>query len=149
MLEPWVARSVLLSSCSSQFIHTEMWDFPVGQPPPPTLVLQMPTCHDSSTPWLPILAPPISLAECFFFHSLVVGLPCNLIFWHFWLFIFILNLFLSFFWLCEVEHYIYLHLHLCQKSPGQGSFFVHSLQLLFNGPDTPAKIGGGSLRKNQ
>ena len=32
------------------------------------------------------LRPPTSLDECFFFNSLVVGLPCSLIFWQFWLF---------------------------------------------------------------
>ena len=35
---------------------------------------------------LPISAPPTSLDECFFFNSLVVGLPYSLIFWQFWLF---------------------------------------------------------------
>ena len=28
----------------------------------------------------------VGLVDCFF-NSLVVGVPCNLIFWHFWLFI--------------------------------------------------------------
>ena len=36
--------------------------------------------------WLPISAPPIGLDECFFFISLVVGLPCSSIFCQFWLF---------------------------------------------------------------
>ena len=35
---------------------------------------------------LPVSAPPTSLDECFFFNSLVVRLPCSLIFWQFWLF---------------------------------------------------------------
>ena len=35
-------------------------------------------------PWAPLLL--TSLDECFFFNSLVVGLPCSSIFWHFWLF---------------------------------------------------------------
>ena len=37
----------------------------------------------SSPPWLPISAPPTDLDECFFFISLVVGLPCRSIFCQF------------------------------------------------------------------
>ena len=33
-LEPWVVWSVSLPSCFSQFIHMQMWDRPVLQPPP-------------------------------------------------------------------------------------------------------------------
>ena len=40
----------------------------------------------SSLLWLPVFAPPSSLNECFFFNSLVVGLPYSSIFWQFWLF---------------------------------------------------------------
>ena len=50
------------------------------------LVHQLPPCSMSLPPQLPISAPPMSLDECFFFNSLVVGLPCSLIFWKFWLF---------------------------------------------------------------
>ena len=39
MLEPWVAQSVLLPSFSSQFIHMQMWELPVLQPP------SSPPCH--------------------------------------------------------------------------------------------------------
>ena len=42
-----------------------------------------------------VSTPPTGLNGCFFFNSLVVGLPYSSIFWHFWLFLF-LNL-LSFF----------------------------------------------------
>ena len=35
---------------------------------------------------LHVTAPPTSLDQCFFFNSLVVGLPHSLIFWQFWLF---------------------------------------------------------------
>ena len=35
---------------------------------------------------LPITTPPTDLDECFFFNSLVVGLPYSLIFWQFMLF---------------------------------------------------------------
>ena len=64
---------------------------------------------------LPVSAPPTGLDECFFFISLVVGLPYNLIFYQFWLF-FVLKLLLSFFWLCEEAQCVYLHLHLGRKS---------------------------------
>ena len=76
-LEPWITWSVLLPSCSSQFIHTQMWD---------RLVLQPPPCRASSPPQLPISTPPTSLDECFFFNSLVVRFPYSSIFWQFWLF---------------------------------------------------------------
>ena len=36
--------------------------------------------------WLLVCAPPAGLDECFFFNSLVVGLPYRSIFWQFWLF---------------------------------------------------------------
>ena len=84
-LEPLVACSVLLLSCSSQFIRTQMWN---------CLVLQLPPFPESSPPRLPISTPPVSLEECFFFNSLVVGLPYNSIFWQF-------SLLLSSFWLCK------------------------------------------------
>ena len=75
ILEPWVASSVSLPSCSSQFIHTQMWDHPLCQLLP---------CHESSLPQLPISALLTSLDECFFFNSLIVGLAYS--FWQFWLF---------------------------------------------------------------
>ena len=101
-LEAWVVQSVSLPSCSSQFICTKMWDCPV---------LQLPPCHESSLFRLPVSPPPTGLGECFFFISLVVGLPYSLIFWQFWLFLF-LNLLLSFFWLCEEAKCDHLRLYL-------------------------------------
>ena len=76
-LEPSVAQSALLPSCSSQFICKQMED---------CLVCQLPPCHESSPPWLPVSSPPSSLYECFFFNFLVVGLPYSSIFWQFWSF---------------------------------------------------------------
>ena len=76
-LEPWVAWSVSLPSCSSPFIRTQMWAHPLHQQPP---------CHESSLLWLPVSTPPTSLHECFFFISLVVRLLYSLIFCQFWLF---------------------------------------------------------------
>ena len=64
---------------------------------------------------LPISAPPTSLDECFFFNSLVVGLPYSLIFCQFLLF-FVFKLLLSFIQLCEEAQCVYLHLHLGQKT---------------------------------
>ena len=71
------------------------------------LVCQLPHCHESSSPWLPISAPPTSLYECFFFNSLVFGLPSILIFLQFWLFLF-LNWLLAFFWLFEEVNEVFL-----------------------------------------
>ena len=65
-------------------------------------------CHESH---LPISAPPTSMDECFFFISLVVRLPCGLIFCQFWLF-FDFKLWVSFFLLCEEAQCVYLRLHL-------------------------------------
>ena len=65
--------------------------------------------------------PPTGLGECFFFISLVVGLPYSSIFCQFWLF-FVFKLLLSFFWLCEEAQYVYQRLHLSQKS-GKGLCF--------------------------
>ena len=64
----------------------------------------------SCPPRLPISAPPTGLDECFFFISLVVGLPCGSIFCQFWLFFYFKLL--SFFWLCEEVQCVYLCLHL-------------------------------------
>ena len=79
-LEPWVSQSALLRSCSSWFISTQMWDCSVFERLP---------WHASSPPGLPISVPPTNLDECFFFYSLVVGIPYSLSFWHFWLILFL------------------------------------------------------------
>ena len=41
----------------------------------PALVLQPPPCHKSSASMLPVSTPPTGVDECFFFNSLVVGIP--------------------------------------------------------------------------
>ena len=46
-------------------------------------------CCKSSPPWLSVSAPPTGLDECFFFISLVVGLPFGSVFCQFWLFLFL------------------------------------------------------------
>ena len=69
--EPWVWRSVSLPSCSSQFIHMQMWDCLVFQPPPQLSVTL-------AAALLLVLSSPVAclrpscLNACFFFHSLVV-----------------------------------------------------------------------------
>ena len=68
---------------------------------------------ESCLPWLPISTPPTGLDECFFFISLVVGLPYSSIFCQFWLF-FVFKFLLSF-WLCEEAQCVYLCLHLGWK----------------------------------
>ena len=57
--------------------------------PPPHWVRQPPPCSESSLPWLPPSAPPTGLDECFFFISLVVGLPYSSIFCQFSCFLFL------------------------------------------------------------
>ena len=64
---------------------------------------------------VPISAPSTSLNECYFFNSLVVGLPYSSIFWQFGYFYF-LSLLLFFFWLCKEAKCIYPCLHLGRKS---------------------------------
>ena len=81
----------------------------------PRWVRQLLPCHKSSPPPLPVSTPPTGLDERFFFISLVVRLPCSLIFCQFWLF-FVFKLLLSFFWLCEEAQCVYLRLHLGQKT---------------------------------
>ena len=77
--------------------------------PPATTLLRV------LSTWLSISTPPTSLDECFFFNSLVVGLPYSSIFCQFWLF-FGLNLLLPFFWLCDKTQCVYLCLHIGWKS---------------------------------
>ena len=65
------------------YLHTN-----VGLPRPQSTVSPGPPAAALSrvlSAQLPLSAPPTSLDECFFFNSLVVGLPCSLIFCQFWL----------------------------------------------------------------
>ena len=95
-------------------LQAAAWPAPFHNPPP-CWVHQLPPCRESSPPPLPISTPPTGLDECFFFISLVVGLPYSSIFFQFWLF-FVFKLLLSFFWLCEEAQCVYLHLHFGLKS---------------------------------
>ena len=63
-----------------------MWDCPVSQPLP---CLSWSSSRSPATSPLclaAISAPPTGLDECFFFNSLVVGLPYSSVFCQFWLF---------------------------------------------------------------
>ena len=51
-----------------------------------SLVLPVATLLRVLSAQLPVSAPPAGLDQCFFFNSLVVGLPYSSIFWQFWLF---------------------------------------------------------------
>ena len=82
-LKPLVALCVSLPVVLP-VICMQMWDCPVHQPPP-CPPHQPPPCHRSFPPQ-PVSTSPTSLNECFFFNSLVVGLPYSSIFWQFWLF---------------------------------------------------------------
>ena len=109
-MEPWVAQSVSLHSCSSQLIHTQMWDHPLCQPPP-CLIHQLVPCHESSPPQLPISAPPNGLDISSLtpwlldFHTVRFSGISGCI---------LLLKSLSFFWLCEERQCTYLCLHLGQ-----------------------------------
>ena len=114
VLEPWVAGSVSLASCSSQFICTQMWDCPVCNLLP-HWVLHLPACCKSSLsgcPSLPLLPVWINVSSLTpwlpDFHTVQfsVSSGCFLR----------LNLFLSFFWLCKETQCVYLCLHLGWKS---------------------------------
>ena len=102
-LQPWVVWSILLPSCSSQFILMQMWDCPVCQ----TAGLR-PSYHSG----------------CFFFNLWLSDIhtvqfsassDCGLFL-----------IFLSFFWFCAEAKCIYSHFHLGQKS--FFPFFTHLFQ---------------------
>ena len=83
--------------------------------PAPSLGLPAATLKRVLSTHLPVSTPPTGLRECFFFISVVVGLPYSSIFCHLWLF-FVFKLLLSFFSLCEEAQCVYLCLHLGRKS---------------------------------
>ena len=104
-LEPWVVWSVLLPSCSSQFICMQTWDHPLFQPLP---------CHKSSLPRcpsLPLLPVWVSVSSLSpwlsDFHTVRFSVSSGCFF--------VFKLLLSFFWLCEEAHCVYLCLHLGWK----------------------------------
>ena len=119
ILEPLVAWSISLPSCSSQFICIQMWDLPVHKPLP-GWVLQffLPSCL--SLPLLLVWMNVSSLTPWLLdFHTVLFSVSSGC-------FLF-LNLLLSFFWLCEEEQCIYLCLHLDQKT--YVFYFMHLSKL--------------------
>ena len=112
-LEPWVVRSILLPSCSSQFICTWMWNRPVCKTPPRLsascclAVSPPPSCPSLSL--LPVWMNVSSLTPWLSdFHTVLFSVSSGC-------FLF-LNLLLSFFWLCEEAQCVYLCFHLVWKS---------------------------------
>ena len=98
------------------------WPAPFHNPPA-RWVHQTPPCRTSFPPQLPVSAPPMGLDECFFFISLVVGLPYDSILCQFWLFFFFNYCSPSF----ARRHSVYLGLHLGQKSYILNNFFSEVL----------------------
>ena len=111
---PWLLPVYLCVNVGTRGLLAAVLPAPLHNLPPRS-VRQLPPCCQSPPPRLPVSAPPTGLDECFFFISLVVGLPYSSIFCQFWLF-FVFKLLLSFFRLCEEAQCVYLHLHLGQKS---------------------------------
>ena len=114
VLGPWIAQSVSLPSCSSQFIHMWMWDRPVCQLPPCHPSLLAAACCESPPPGCP--SPPLLLVWMNVssltpwlsdLHTVLFSINSG-----YFLF---LNL-LSSFWLSKEAEYVYLCLHLCWKS---------------------------------
>ena len=98
MLEPSVAWSISIRSCSSQFICRHKWDHPVCQ--------QLPY-HESSLPLLPVWMHVSSVTPWLSdFHTVQFSGSSGC---------FLFSSLLSFFWLCEKAQCIYLCLHLSQK----------------------------------
>ena len=131
-----------------------MWDHPVHNPPP----LQF-ASHRFARPsplaatslqvlsaGLPVSTSPTCQDECFFFISLVVGLPYSSIFCQFWLF-FVFKLLLSFFWLHEEAQCVYLRLHLGQKPPNFPAIF-NVRELSYWSTGVHLYVGGQSPSSN-
>ena len=102
-LEPWVGWSASFP-CRSSYLCANVWPgghcLPHSFPQSASLWVR-PRCHQSRVPQLPISVLPTGLDKCFFFISLVVGLPYNSIFCQFWL-LFVFKFLLSFG--CERRH---------------------------------------------
>ena len=133
-LASWVTEPVWLLSCSSQSIHSQMWDHQLSQQPPccihqPLSGLPLSTSHCLSPSPLHLGCPSLPLLQVWMnfsslmpwlldFHTIRFSISSG-----YFLF---LNLSLSLFWLCEEVKYIDLHLHLGQKS--SQLFFLRRMQ---------------------
>ena len=102
------------------------WPAPLHNPPPRWVCQPLP-CQESSPPRLPVSTRPTGLDECFFFISLVVGLPYSSIFCQFWLF-FVFKLLLFLFWLCKEAQCVHLQLHL-GREPHLYSLYTSKTQI--------------------
>ena len=77
----WVFRFLFHQSCLAHAVyHLAM--SPLSQPYLPFVVCHLALCI------LSLSFPPSSFGECFFFNSLVVSVPCSLIFRQFWFIVF-------------------------------------------------------------
>ena len=84
-LEPWVAWSVSLPSCSFHLSACNCGTaYSASRCLPWSSSLCLPGVFST---WLPVSTPPAVLDECFFFNFWVVRLPYSSIFWLFWLFL--------------------------------------------------------------
>ena len=124
VVELWVAWSVSLPSCSSQFICTQMWYHLLRQLLPRS-VCQLLPCHTSSPPG----SPSLSLLQVWMnVSSLTSWLSDFHTVWFSCIsgYVLFLNLLLSFFWLFKEAKCIHLHLHLHQKR-----YAIHFCFLLY------------------
>ena len=124
LLDGLLCETGSFSHCSNCHINSES-QFPLKSAPPskplqpltrlqPALPPRSPDSQQffSASQWH--LTGLVVLID-FFFNSLVVRVPCSLIFWCFWLFI-DFRLVVILFWLCEEAKGFYLCLHLGWKS---------------------------------
>ena len=77
-------------TAATAVVHSHLW-VSVSHSVSPTYMIchlevffQLDPMQSTASPW--VLNGLVALVD-FFFNSLVVGVPCSLIFWHFWLFI--------------------------------------------------------------
>ena len=88
-VEPWVCSLSHSPVVPPSYLHANVGLHALPAAASPSLpaaaldaqVLQLPPCHESSLPQLPVSTLPTSLDECFFFNYLVVRLPYSSIFW--------------------------------------------------------------------
>ena len=113
-LEPWVARSALLPSCSSCIIHVSMGLPTLPATASPSPGLQPPPCREPSPPgclsppllpvWMSVSSLTPWLSD---FHTVRFSGSSG--------YILFLNLLLSVFWFCKEAQCVYLRLPLGQK----------------------------------
>ena len=134
MVEPSVAQSALLPSCSSWFICTHMWDHVLCQLPPATSPTpQSSSCRFAMSPLCPCcLSPPLLLVRM----NVSSLTPWLLDFHTVWFsgssgYILLLNLLLSFFWLYKEVMCVYLCLNLGQKIPSVSFNYLISIRLVY------------------